>query len=580
MFEYKIDENINFDNSVESILISKGVEDTDFFLKPTIKYNESVKSFQHMREAVDLFMMKLKEDRPRVGVVVDCDCDGYTSAAFMMSYLLRIQKEFKSDLVLQYYIHDRKIHGLEDVVNEIIDDKLDLLIVPDAATGNAKECNSLIDNGCQVIILDHHPIDPKDNKAIIINNQLEENIKDKAMTGVGIVYKFCRAVDNEIGCNWSNDYYDLIAVGMIGDKCDLFQNQSRYYVFRGLEEISKGISKNLFIKELIQSQSYSMSNKITVNGIAFYICPMINSLIRLGTREEKLLMFEAFCNSDKKLVRKVRGKGEVEMSIQEYVRRACEATNRKQKSITEESSEKLSEEIAEYGLNQYPILVVNAGEDVDSNSTGLIAGRLSSMYKKPCLLLRENNGVCKGSGRGYLKCELTDFKDWCKETGLFFGLDGHENAFGAQIFTDKTELLFDLLSRTPAFGDNIYTVCADYEAENFSGDIVKHIAKYNYVWGCSVDEPLFVIKGIPIKKSLIQNLGKTNNRIMFKYKNVSFVKFSRSSLLKEYKEISDLKTEVVEFDVVGVFDIYDGSAQVRIEDWNFRPSSKKVGFLI
>lgn len=580
MFEYKIDNNINFDNSVESILVAKGVEDTDFFLKPTIKYNESIKSFKNMKTAVDVFMQRLKEDRPKVGVVIDCDCDGYTSAAFMMSYLLRIQKEFKPDLVLQYYIHDGKSHGLEDVVDEILTDNLNLLIVPDAATGDSKECNTLINNGCQVIILDHHPVDPKDNKAIIINNQLENNVKDKAMTGVGIVYKFCRAVDNEIGCNWSNDYYDLIAVGMIGDKCDLFQNQSRYYVFRGLEEISKGISKNLFIKELIQSQSYSMSNKITVNGIAFYICPMINSLIRLGTREEKLLMFEAFCNSDKKLIRKVRGKGEIEMSIQEYVRRACEATNRKQKTITEESSEKLSEEIAEYGLNQYPILVVNAGEDVDSNSTGLIAGRLASIYKKPCLLLRENNGVCKGSGRGYLKCELTNFKAWCKSTGLFFGLEGHENAFGAQIFTDKTELLFDLLSQTPAFGDNVYTVCADYEAENFSGDSVKHIAKYNYVWGCSVDEPLFVIKGIPIKKSLIKNLGKTNNRIIFKYKNVSFVKFSRSSLLKEYKEISDVKSDVVEFDVVGTFDMYDGSAQVKIEDWNFRPSNKKVGFLI
>ena len=187
MFEYKIDENINFDNSVESILISKGVQDTEFFLKPSIKYNESVKSFQNVQTAVDLFIKKLKEDHPKVGVVIDCDCDGYTSAAFMMSYLLRIQKEFKPDLILQYYIHNGKSHGLEDVVDEIFVDDLDLLIVPDAATGDSKECNTLINNGCRVIILDHHPVDPKDNKAIIINNQLEKNIKDKAMTGVGIV---------------------------------------------------------------------------------------------------------------------------------------------------------------------------------------------------------------------------------------------------------------------------------------------------------------------------------------------------------------------------------------------------------
>ena len=84
---------------------------------------------------------------------------------------------------------------------------------------------------------------------------------------------------------------------------------------------------------------------------------------------KKRYMFEALCNSDKTLVRKVRGKGEVELSIQEYVLKSCQSTNRKQKKLTEESASILSEEIEKFGMDKLPILICNARDDVDSNST-------------------------------------------------------------------------------------------------------------------------------------------------------------------------------------------------------------------
>lgn len=64
-----------------------------------------------------------------------------------------------------------------------------------------------------------------------------------------------------------------------------------------------------------------------------------NFKIDLGDYQDKCYMFEALCNSDKFLDRKVRGQGIVNMPIQDYVLKACQSSNRKQKKQTEESAQ-------------------------------------------------------------------------------------------------------------------------------------------------------------------------------------------------------------------------------------------------
>ncbi len=45
-------------------------------------------------------------------------------------------------------------------------------------------------------------------------------------------------------------------------------------------------------------------------------------------------------------------------------------------------------------------------------------------YQRPCLLMRRKGDICKGSGRGSDKCEILDFNQWCKDTGLFNKVEG------------------------------------------------------------------------------------------------------------------------------------------------------------
>ena len=575
-FKYEVLGQVRFGNELEDILKLKGITDINSFLNPTVENTESELLFNNIEKARDTLVEHIEKNSV-IDLVVDCDVDGNTSGANIYQYIKRI----KPSIEIRYFIHKGKSHGLDEFVEEICLDNSQLVIVPDAGTGDVDECAKIVGSGKDIIILDHHSISDKGNPAIVVNNQLSEKVTDKAMTGVGITYKFTKLLDRYYGVNYADDYLDLVALGMIGDRADTMNLQTRYLILNGLKQIREKTNKNKLIRTLVDAQMYSMDYKITINGIGFYVCPLINSLIRLGEFEDKRYMFEALINSDRMLERKVRGKGIVEMTIQEYVLKACESSNRKQKKMTEESASILSEEIEKFGMDKLPILVCNARDDVDSNSTGLIANRLADQYQRPCLLMRRKGDVCKGSGRGYEKCEIRDFNQWCKDTGLFTKVDGHPGAFGCEISFDNTNKLFQMLSTMKKIDEPTYYVYNVYDASQLHDQIIKNVAKYDHIWGNTVSEPIFLIKNIPCNKYNINLIGSKQNKIEFTYHNIKFTKQTKgSSLAKLYKEILSVGDNV-KFDIVGRFsiDTRNGKCpQVIIEDMVFEKSDQPQGF--
>ncbi|MDO5399257.1 MAG: hypothetical protein Q4G33_15175, partial [bacterium] len=481
-------------------------------------------------------------------------------------------------IVINYYIHKGKIHGLSEHLEDILNDSSKLVIVPDAGTGDSEECKRLIEAGKSVIILDHHSVESNGNEAIIVNNQLSEKITDKALTGVGVTYKFCKVLDDYYKTNYADRFLDLVAFGLIGDSADMTSLQTRYYTMKGIEMLQNRTGYNELLAFLTKKTIYSMNNRVSIIGIAFYINPLINSMIRLGEYNDKVIMFEAMCNSSRRIERKVRGQGVVEMSLQEYIWRACTSTNKKQKTMTDKTAMFLSEEIEQYKLDKYPIIVCNAGDDVEANSIGLIANKLASMYQRPCLLMKKYGDVCSGSGRGYNKCEIRDFRSWCEKTGLFIKTQGHPGAFGVSIAYDMTNELFELLSRMKPISEITYYVSGVYKASALSSQLVKNVAKYDYIWGGGVDEPLFIVKNLVINKHGIKLLGQKKNAIVFNYHDINFVKFTRVASLQElYSQIINCGDNI-EFTVVGKF-CFDYKTHsiptVIVEDMSFRKSEKR-----
>ena len=568
-----------YGDEIRDILRYYNIKNIDVFLKPTINDSvvESPLLFDNMDKACDVILDAVK-NKKKFALVIDCDADGYFSSSVIYKYLKRLDNEVH----ITPYFHKTKIHGLQEHYKEIGETDADIVLVPDAGSSDIDEANYLYNLNKQVLVIDHHLVEEeiyKTSKAIIVNNQPSKRVTDKSLTGVGVVYKLCKLLDSRLGVNYADDYLPEVAIGMIADRADLCNSpQSRYYVFKALATMYKRECKSTFINMLLDTQNYSMNNKVTLTTVAFYICPLINSLIRLGTMEQKEILFKAMCDSKGTLKRKIRGKGEVEITIQEYAIKDCQSLHRKQTKRTEEECILLYEQIAHCQLDKLPMLIVN-GNAVDGSTTGLIANKIVSTYKKPVFLMRKKGNTLCGSARNFDKFGIVDLKKWCDETGLFKLAKGHSNAFGVMIDCDNINELFALISQLKVDA-YVHSVFGEYDASSLSGEIVKNIGNYDYVWGSGINPPLFVVKGMSINKYNISLKGSKQNIIEFQYKNFNITKMARYSLEQEYNDIIRTATEggndTVEFDLICTFNIdykNDKAPKLCVEDWVYRAGS-------
>lgn len=183
------------DNLLRDILKTRGISDINEYCYPKGKYEEDYNNLAYIKEAVKC-LLKHIENNNRILVGVDPDVDGYTAAASLINYL---KKNFKG-INLIYKLHTGKQHGLTDDIMPIEDD-VKLVIMPDASSNDYIKHKELKDKGIDIIVLDHHEAEKVSENAIVVNNQLC-NYKNKHLSGVGIVYKFLQAIDEEF---WRNE---------------------------------------------------------------------------------------------------------------------------------------------------------------------------------------------------------------------------------------------------------------------------------------------------------------------------------------------------------------------------------------
>lgn len=112
------------------------------------------------------------------------------------------------------------------------------------------------------------------------------------MSGVGVVWQFCRYIDNVLNYNYANNYLDLVALGLVGDMQSLRSFETRYLITKGFK--TENI-KNPFISGMIDKNSFPLSKSdyissqedsaCTSMGAAFFIVPFVNAITRSGTQE-------------------------------------------------------------------------------------------------------------------------------------------------------------------------------------------------------------------------------------------------------------------------------------------------------
>ena len=517
------DNNIST-NFTQQVLKNRGIAEKDLahYMNTTDNDINEPEGFgeEKLRAAAALLVRTISENK-NAFIIVDADCDGYTSSAILINYLYNIFPAWVTNH-LTYFLHSAKQHGLSDCIEQAL--KYNLVICPDSSSNDFEYHKRLKDAEIPVIVLDHHEADKISSDAIVINNQLSD-YPNKELSGAGVTWQFCRYLDKLLKKEGSADeFLDLVALGNMADMMSLKSIETKHLIHKGFKE--KNI-RNPFIFSITEKNSYSLSKgdyesydelRCSPMGAAFFVAPFVNAMVRSGTQEEKELLFSSMLKfkAFQMIPSTKRGHafGELERVVDQAVRTCTNVKNRQTKA-QDAGMELLENKIQKNNLLEHKVLLflLEPGE-INRNIAGLVANKLMAKYQRPVAILtkveeEENNKIkisYQGSARGYDASGITNFKDICAAAPGCIFAEGHQGAFGLGIgydYSDAEEISGDFIYQFLDYTDEalkdmssepVYTLDFLIDEKDLNPTMIFDIAQMNDYWGKDMDRALVGIK--------------------------------------------------------------------------------------
>ncbi|MEX0594869.1 MAG: hypothetical protein WD512_00080, partial [Candidatus Paceibacterota bacterium] len=364
-------------------------------------------------------------------------------------------------------------------------------------------------------------------------------------------------------------YWDLAAVGIIADSAKLSDPEARYIINEGLANIN-----NQFLRALVEAQAYSLKGKMNNTSISFYIAPLINAVVRVGSKTDKIDMFRSFIE-DKELVdyTNKRTKETRKETISVSMARRCKNLKAKQARIVTKALDKILEELPEEAVENEKAIVYHG--EFEDNLTGLIAMKVAGIYRRPTLIIHNDSDpnktdVLKGSARNYDLNGIDNLKDIVNQTNDFEYALGHQSAFGVSLNKKSVESIRVKLNKEFADYDftEIYNVDFSIPADEFDKQLIFDICDYEDYWGKGVEEPFLHIKEIPLVECEMSLLGKKSDTIAMEYDGVKYMIFKTD--MDTYEKIKE-ESLFGSMDIIGKANVneYEGkkTPQIMIQDF-------------
>lgn len=461
-------DSLNEATFLRAYLSACGISDVDAYLNPDSIEYQLPDMYKNMDVAVNMF----HSDAGKVGIVIDSDMDGACSAA--ITYMLC--KEFHPDAEPIMFVHTGKQHGATDLLPDILAANINMLIIPDAGSGEVDACRELYEHGIKVIVLDHHIIETENKCAIVVNpynsivvNPIPDDLLARVeyvyagigvdakytcntdISGTGVVEKFAQAVGS------IQSFKDLVAISLISDICSLRSPENRKYVYDGLTNPT-----NPFIKYCLE---HCCNRGVNPEGVAFGIAPLANALARSDDQSTKRLFFDALI-----------GKIEPEAAV-----KAMKAVKSKQDYQVKKVVGKLSD-----GLDTSHKVIIGFGEPENKSYLGLVANKFCGKYNKPTFLLRElNSTTWSGSMRSPI-----DLLEIINESGLA-KCQGHDAAAGITVKKSNLKRFARFLDGLDLDVEPDIEVAAQIAPNDITRNLANVCVENNILWGKDVNKPLF-----------------------------------------------------------------------------------------
>src|SRR5699024_5797771 len=494
-------------------------------MSPTSKHSLDISFLNNIplfEKAVKLLDKHISREWFKLGLVMDNDLDGIMSASLFVKAMQEINVQ------VEILIDEGKTHGLtENLMKKIVEEDFTLVIVPDAGSNDTLQHKKLEENNIDFLIIDHHEVEDKtetfinNSHNVVLNNQLLDI--NKEYTGVGMVFIFIKYFMFYKDININVDkYLDLVALGAIGDVSNVADKVIRYYVTKGLNNIS-----NPFIKAVMERKGLS---EMTGRDASFSIISMVNAVTHVGSVEEKKSIFDAIVSdSIETTTVEVRKKNKstgkfdkipTEMTIHDTTVKKCESIKTKQDKIVKEFLDKVEV------LYDENVLIGLLEEEAPSSITGLIAMKLSDKKQKPVMIGKKYNDSLSGSLRAP---DGLDFKGFLTESELFDFVSGHASAAGWKIGRKKLDDLYQFIDKFLFKIKNPFYYVDKLYSKPDSSDIYT-IEMNKHVFGGAVEFPTMGYENIKFNKKCINIRGSVTT---FFDNGVSFVLFNSPDNIKD-----------------------------------------------
>lgn len=450
--------------TLESYLKAYGVQDVEKYLHPPTSVLESCWIYDNMRELVDELKYAILTDS-RICIVGDSDADGVCSAYIIYKTLKLHNKKLNIKIVLP----NGKERGIEpqDVRDEIKRYKADYVIIPDGGTNSKGYENDL--NGAKVLVIDHHNPNAKVcEHALIVNNTMNTKQCNTELSGTGVTFKVCQALDFEFGTKYSNRFIDLVGFTIISDSMDIRTLENRWFIDYILDRDN---IENPFLNALFDE--FIGDNEYTQRDISFKIVPKINSVIRCGTKEDRQKLYTAMLGKN------------IEDTI-----KMCAEYHQKQIKIVDDFIKHHKSEIDSFKNDN---VVIIQADDVPKTFSGLIAGRISGSTNKPTIVGKLIEGELKGSYRGQISSQDLLPLPQVKEVA------GHDYACGITLVSSDLGSFKDEMNKMDI--STIKEVTFSFGANNVPTALFTAFRKWDCLWGHALDKPSFYIYDIKVNKN-------------------------------------------------------------------------------
>jgi len=370
-------------------------------------------------EAASARLCKAIANRESIVVLGDYDVDGVSSTALLVSILRRFGLDPR-------FVVPRRMEDGYGLSRSAIDRALELgkpnlFIALDCGTNSHEEVAYLRGQGIDVLVIDHHRSKDKPlDDGVLINPHVfcgEEDSAWRHLCTVGLVFKLAhgllkllRAENHPVAYRVKlKDYLDLVALGTVADLVPL-HGENRILARQGLKILQATTRPGL--RALMQIAGVKTENDILPVDISFRLGPRINASGRLA---DAAISVELILSEDEQFCRETA--------------QQLDAFNRERQDIERLITEE-AEKLVETHFSDWPGIVLFA-ENWHPGVVGIVAGRISRKYNRPCVVLGNEGDLAKGSGRSVDGISLVDVLGSCTECLSSWG--GHPMAVGVSL---------------------------------------------------------------------------------------------------------------------------------------------------